>query len=242
MLAMPSATPYDLRFRALGIPVRVHPLFWVVMALLGGLGAHGRTVQDVVIWTICGFISILVHEYGHGLMSRAFGFHPSISLYWMGGLCTSEGDRQTPWQRLAVLSCGPGAGLVLAGLFWFGAPLLAERGLRFSPAGVEFVNDMITINLLWSLLNLLPIYPLDGGQIAGVIFTKVNRYKGMQWTHILSLVVAGVAAIWMYQKYQSIVNALLFASLAVTNLQLLQALREYSHYDAYGDDADFWKR
>ena len=40
MLGMPEPTAYDLRFRLLGIPVRVHPLFWIVMAVMGGGGEN----------------------------------------------------------------------------------------------------------------------------------------------------------------------------------------------------------
>src|SRR6185312_7868300 len=62
------------------------------------------------------FLSILVHEFGHGLMARAFGDQPSILLYGMGGLCYTAAGRQTPGQRLAVLASGPGAGFLLFGL------------------------------------------------------------------------------------------------------------------------------
>src|SRR5579875_2541086 len=105
-----SETPYDLRFRALGIPVRVHPFFWLVAAMLGW---QNENIPVVLIWVGCVFVSILVHEYGHGLMARAFGASPSIVLHGFGGLCIYQPDRQTPRQRLAVLLCGPGAGFVL---------------------------------------------------------------------------------------------------------------------------------
>ena len=62
----------------------------------------------MLIWIGCVFVSILVHEYGHGLMSRLFRFSPSIVLYGMGGSATPRAERQTPWQRLAVLFAGPG--------------------------------------------------------------------------------------------------------------------------------------
>ena len=81
MLAMPATTPYDLRFRMLGIPVRVHPLFWLVSAMMG---FNGDDPVGTLIWVACVFASILAHEYGHGLMGRAFGAHPQIALYWDG--------------------------------------------------------------------------------------------------------------------------------------------------------------
>src|SRR5450755_1945523 len=102
-----SETPYDLRFRFLEIPVRVQPIFWVTSTFLGW---QDYNLPMVAVWVACVFVSILVHEYGHGLMSKAFHDSPSIILWGMGGLCYTESDRQSPAQRLAVVLCGPGAG------------------------------------------------------------------------------------------------------------------------------------
>ena len=104
-----SSTPYDLRFRFLDIPVRIHPLFWLMMAVLGW---RDNDLASVLIWVGCAFVSILVHEFGHGLMAKQFRGSPSIVLYGLGGLCYSQGER-TAGQRLAVLLAGPGAGFLL---------------------------------------------------------------------------------------------------------------------------------
>ena len=105
-----SETPYDLRFRLLGIPVRIHPLFWLVTVMLGW---REYELLAVTVWVACVFVSILVHEFGHGLAAKAFDASPSIVLWGLGGLCYSQGDRQSPGQRLAVILCGPGAGFLL---------------------------------------------------------------------------------------------------------------------------------
>ncbi len=93
MLGVPDTTAYDLRFRFLGIPVRVHPLFWLVTALLA---SESRDPKAILIWIACVFVSILVHEYGHGLMSRAFRCSPSIVLYGMGGSATPRRSGRPP--------------------------------------------------------------------------------------------------------------------------------------------------
>ena len=64
---------------------------------------------------VCVFVSILVHEFGHGLMAKSFHGSPSVVLYALGGLCYSQGERR-PGQRLAVLFLGPGAGFLLCAL------------------------------------------------------------------------------------------------------------------------------
>jgi stage IV sporulation protein FB len=190
-----AETPYDLRFRLLGIPVRVHPLFWVVMAVLGW---QDRRLELVALWVVCGLISILVHEFGHGLMSKVFGSSPSIVLWAMGGLCYSQAERQTLGQRLAVVLAGPAAGLglylivMVASSALFGLTAaehlsMTELLLNIQPhfedvhsAQQRFPNDvcfeaywfMIQINLFWSLFNLLPIWPLDGGQATQILLSR----------------------------------------------------------------------
>jgi membrane-associated protease RseP (regulator of RpoE activity) len=242
MFGVPAETPYDLRFRLLGISVRVHPLFWLVIALLGGIGHEGFTPKDVVIFMACAFVSIVVHEYGHGLVARAFGYHPWIVLHTFGGLCISEAERRSGWHRLIELICGPGAGFLLAGVIYSVHSVLLSSGASISETGEQIYLDLMWINIGWGVLNLLPIYPLDGGQITGVVLSMFNPRQGMRWTHIISLVTAGVLAIVALQFLKSLYTTIVFAVLAVLNFQALQTLHHYAKYGNYEDDADWWKR
>jgi Zn-dependent protease len=237
MLGMPEPTAYDLHFRFLGIPVRVHPLFWLFTALTGGSRGN-ETMFPILIWIGCVFVSILVHEYGHGLMSRAFRCSPSIVLYGMGGLCYSEAERQTPWQRLAVLFAGPGAGLLFYACIEIGLRIL---GVPHGSVGSEICWDLIQINYYWSLFNLLPVWPLDGGQITGVLLTMYNRRKGMNWAHVVSLVTGAVLAM-VGVKYNDMFLIIFFSLLAFLNFQILQAHHHTAKYGALDEDADWWKR
>ncbi len=239
MLGMPEPTAYDLRFRFLGIPVRVHPMFWIITALLGSGGGEDFDPQAVVIWVGCVFFSILVHEYGHGLMSRVFRCSPAIVLYGMGGLCYSEAERQTPWQRLAVLISGPGAGFLLLFLMVGGRYVLGQPEL--SPLGQRILWDMFWINLVWGILNLLPIWPLDGGQMSGVVLSMINRRKGTSWAHVVSLLTAGIVAILAFQ-YRLYIPGIFFAYFAVINYRVLQSLHHAAKYGSVEDDADWWRR
>ena len=83
-------TAYDLSFRFLGFPVRIHPLFWVVSALLGMSGEIGDMKTWFVrlaIWIAAVFVAILVHELGHSLVFRhVFRVRSMIVLHGAGGL------------------------------------------------------------------------------------------------------------------------------------------------------------
>jgi stage IV sporulation protein FB len=85
------------------------------------------------------------------------------------------------------------------------------------------------INLVWGLVNLLPVYPLDGGRVAEEILRGINPGRGMEWTLKLGIVTGALVALGMYQylQPQSLLGAypvLLFLFLAFTNFQLLQQL------------------
>jgi stage IV sporulation protein FB len=259
MLGIPESTSYDLRFRLLGIPVRVHPFFWLVAAFLG---FRERNIPLTLLNAGSVFLSIMVHEYGHGLMAKSFSSSPSIILHALGGLCVSDAERQSLLQRLAVIICGPGAGFVLFGLVvlagWAlrGIPpqdslalalsaTFTERVLMALGGSIDLLDAywfLLRINLWWGIFNLAPIWPLDGGQITGVLLSMANRREGMRWTHIISLVTAGILAVVMYQWGQTFMP-IFFALFALTNFQILQAMHHSSiSSGGLDEDEDWWKR
>ena len=240
MFGIPAESPYDLRFRLLGIPVRVHWFFWIIAAMLGGVG--NDSLGHILTWVGCVFLSIVVHEMGHGLMTRLFGGHPNIVLFGMGGVCYTEAERQTPGQRLAVLIMGPGAGFLLAGLVYLVYRGLARSDTPVGELGGYAIGSLLWINIVWGLLNLLPIWPLDGGQITGVLLGLVNRRNGLRWTHVLSMLVAGVLAFFAYQRLGDIFLTLFLGLFALTNYQMLQALHQQSRYGSFEDEGEWWRR
>jgi Zn-dependent protease len=255
-------TPYDLRFQALGIPVRVHPFFWLVTAMLGW---RQENIPLVLIWMACVFVSILVHEYGHGLVARAFGSPASILLWGGGGLCYNQVDRHRPSQRLAVVLSGPGAGFVFCGAIMLAFSVIAGltprehlaylRYLLWLPrddfaldSGLDklgFVSRycyiyLIYINLWWGLVNLLPVWPLDGGHVFEIVLTQVNPREGRRWTHVVSLVVAGVLAVMVYALSKDLFLTFFFGFFAFINYQSLQSIYQAQTMGTYDDD--WWRK
>ena len=258
-----SETPYDLRFRFLDIPVRVHPLFWLGSALLAGTS---EKLTVILSWVACVFVSILVHEYGHGLTAKAFRSSPSIVLWMGGGLCSSQDDRQTPMQRLAVVLWGPGAGFVLCGLvmlvfsvlygltpsehlgvvqYLLGLPL---GGQPISLEHRDSIGDgvflvyffLVQINLFWGLVNLLPIWPLDGGRVCEILFSLHNPYQGKRRAHTVGLVTAGCLAVLSYLWTRDYFLAIFFGFFAFLNYQTLQTIHQAQVMGLY--DEDWWRR
>jgi stage IV sporulation protein FB len=251
MFGVPGPTEFDLRFRLLGMPVRVHPLFWVLALFLGWDFGTGAVL---IIWVACVFVSILVHEFGHALVARAFGANPHVLLYSFGGLCIYD-EQQRPSHRLMVLAMGPGAGFLLMGAtigfayLAFGISPIDAWHLNFtegrstpSPYLRVAMFFLIEINFLWGIFNLFPIIPLDGGQIASVLLTFHNRRQGPRRAYILSLVTAGLLTIYFVQSKQ-FYNAILVGLMAFSSYQALQVLHHQASYGgSVEDDADWWKR
>jgi stage IV sporulation protein FB len=243
LLGEPPRTQADLNFSLFGIPVRVDPWFWLVTLMLG---YRSGDVPSVLTWIIAVFLSILVHEMGHAAVMRAYGFRPWIILYGMGGLTSydqgysvrSKGSE--PLGQVLTCLAGPMAGFLLAGVLVLGL-MLAGYGEEIVLVGpwhwkimpylmsfpnerfAHLLNNLFQICVLWGLVNLLPIYPLDGGQIAREILLKLNSRDGIRWSLLLSILAAGMMAAIGLIQWQSWFVALFFGYLAYTSYATLQA-------------------
>ncbi len=195
MYGMAGETEFDVRFQLFGIPIRIHPVFWLSSAIL--VWGDGNRMDLVFIGILCVLISILVHELGHALMSRRYGYPSEIVLYFFGGYATTS--HFSTWKRIAVTAAGPGAGLVLFYLV-YGVFTVLERQapqiLLEYDAIFYAIRIMLFANLVWNIMNLVPCLPLDGGQIMQAL---VFRYGGRNATDLvmrISTIASGAVAIW----------------------------------------------
>jgi Zn-dependent protease len=255
----PAETPFDLRWRMFNIPVRVHPLFWVVSAALGWSSFDEFGINALLIWMFAMFASILIHELGHVFMGRVFGTDGHIVLLAFGGLAIGSNNLSNPWKRIAVSFAGPGVQLVLLAAVWFAAPLLPPH-----QAVGWLIRDLVLINLFWPLLNLLPIWPLDGGQICRDLCRIFLGAKGVIISLVISIAVAGTLAVlksgllpWRWSKpvveqlhpylllllvfltAPSIIMALWFAMFAANSVQEYQ---QESQRSRWRDEEFPWAR
>lgn len=212
-------TPYDLRFSLLGVPIRISPAFWVVALFLGS----SQSLEGALLWVACVLVSILVHEMGHALVQRLFGGRPEVVLYAFGGFAAAPGVRDTPWRSVLISLAGPAAGFALFGL----VKAIVAAGVLDPTPRLEFVvGALIYINWFWSLLNLAPIWPLDGGRVAREFFVGVMpAARGIVVSLWVSVVCGAALAIFLYQETQSLWNAALFGMLAYQSYEALQRYR-----------------
>ncbi|MEI8379983.1 MAG: site-2 protease family protein [Planctomycetota bacterium] len=210
-------TPFDLRMIAFRIPIRVHPSFWIAGLLFSWSPNH----PDLMfLWIMCLFVSILVHELGHAVMAEAFGWPSEVLLYWCGGLAFSNRHHnRTHWRDIAVSLAGPFAGFGLFGLTAVVAILLKERP---HPIVAIVIYNLIQINLLWGLVNLLPVYPLDGGQVCQSLLAWLGFRNPVRTSAQISVLAGGAAAVFFFSYLHQPFGGMLFAMLCLQNLATLQ--------------------
>ena len=166
-----------------------------------------------------------------------------------GGMGSWKGGRTRslkPNEQIIVSLAGPVAGLLLALLFTIIAfvicmnPELENFGLgvfwagpfpipTYDISGTIFADSLtlhmffrvaIFINIFLNIFNLLPVYPLDGGQIARQIFMQVDPWGGVRKSIILSMCISVFIALYALSKQDSFLG-LFFGYMAYTNYQSL---------------------
>jgi stage IV sporulation protein FB len=224
---------------------------WGASISAGDSGASNNPGQGVflILWIASMFVSILIHELGHSLAMRYYGIPSSIVLYHFGGLAIPDSfssfgrmsKLRARENQLVISAAGPVAQLLLAAAVILG---VEAAGYRFAetiwplerfvpvsskpyvPSYVAFVvlSFLAGPSIYWALLNLVPVYPLDGGQISRELFIRFGSRNAIRDSLSLSLFTAIGCAVYGYSSGEPFL-AMLFVSLAVSSYQLLQMFR-----------------
>jgi stage IV sporulation protein FB len=174
------------------------------------------------------------------LAIRYYGWRPRIILYSFGGLAAYEPTYRDRRAQIVIALAGPAAGFIFAAAILAGI-VAARHEVRFRPDflapfafeifDLENLNilifDLLYVNIAWGLLNLLPIYPLDGGKVAQEALTFFNPRDGMRQSLLISIVAAVGVGIALYMRQNSFSALILFGMLAFSNYQMLQAYGNY---------------
>ncbi len=202
----------------------------------------------LIIWSAAVFVSILIHELGHALAMRYYGIRSRMILYHFGGLAI--GNSFGSWNgarrgalnardSLFIAAAGPAAQLVLAG---FGYALGRYLGVSMeldwllqdyfsiqppevpaptSAATYAMFNALVTPSVLWALLNLLPILPMDGGNIMLNSLALSKNRDPQRNAHLVSIFVAALVALYCFQTGNQMLT-MMCVLFAATNWQQLQ--------------------
>ncbi len=184
-----------LRFGLLGFKIHIQPGFWVIALLL--VGSKHRSFAENISLVAIVFASILVHELGHAIAARRAGLDPIIQIHMFGGI--------TRWiplgpitrgRAIGIAMAGPAAGMLLAALSVVALLLLPHSAAaRTMPQLHQALVTLGRVNGFWSVVNLLPIMPFDGGQILTQLLGPKRRVMAAR----VSLVVGCITATLLFR-------------------------------------------
>jgi len=206
-------------FRLFNIPIRIQGMFWLLCLFIGMRYLQEGGGKGIGMFLIFGgslFVTILWHELGHAWARKSNGApYSEIVLHGFGGYCTGPGSFSRA-QSIFISAAGPLANLVLAAAAWvvLQAPGIGGFWLNFA------MSTLIMINLFLGILNLLPIFPMDGGQILASVLGPQRRRN----VYMIGLVLGAIIALFSLTN-RNIFGAVIFGMLAYQNWKGLQGQR-----------------
>jgi Zn-dependent protease len=207
--------------------VRIHGSFLLVVAFLG---FRPGDLRGLVEWMVVVLVGVLLHELGHALVGRSFGLTPQIDLIGFGGLTSwsagAAGGLSTA-KRIAISLAGPFTGIAIGlGTMAFvrargGPPFdeIADNPSSWSP----LVKTIVFVNAGWGVLNLLPILPMDGGNVLFQSMNWLTKGRGEKPARIVSCAVAVVLGLVAFFVYGQVYMAAVAGLFAVQNVQAYRA-------------------
>jgi Zn-dependent protease len=216
-----------VRFSLIGFPTRIEPSFLVLVAMMG----FGFPLHRFGLWMVVATASILAHELGHALAARSIGATATITLEGMTGLTYPRRDKPFSRREDAIVSfAGPAVGLIL-GL----AAIVALVVLRWdsdTTGGFLLVLSIFT-TAGWSVFNLLPILPLDGGHLLVSALPGSAADRQLRAAKI-SIAVAGAAGLVAYRTGWTF-SALFAVLLVGQNLAMIKRLETQGRIEPLSD-------
>lgn len=201
LAAMPTRNGSIKLFRFLGIDVYIH-WAWFLAFLYFTSRPHSYSNYGWSALEILSlFLIVLTHEFGHALACRSVGGTANLIILWPLGGVAYVNPPQRPGAQLWSIAAGPLVNVVLAPIL-FGLAILGKNlGWDASyPDAYLLIENVTLINLVLLIFNLMPVYPLDGGQILrSLLWYPFGRANSLMAASIIGFV--GVAALILLAIY-----------------------------------------
>jgi Zn-dependent protease len=183
-------------FRAFGIDVYLH-WSWFILVLIELQSPQFPTYfwSFVALFTI--FAIVLLHEFGHALACRSVGGKADTIMLWpLGGVAYVQ-PPQRPGAILWSIVAGPLVNVVLVPVTILGYFAATRWIPGVNPDLQLWTLRTMQLNLALLIFNMLPIYPLDGGQtLQAILWFIIGRPRSLRLVAGIGVVVAIVAGIW----------------------------------------------
>lgn len=211
---MPAGRQDSIRlFTFAGINVFLH-WSWFLVAVYEIQSRSGR--YSSVAWNVLEylalFVIVLIHEFGHALACRQVGGRADRIVLWpLGGVAYVDPPPR-PGATLWSIAAGPLVNVAFFPILWVAVRGSRIAGLPSSHHDVfQLLRTVFYINFFLLAFNILPIYPLDGGQILrSLLWFVIGRARSLMVATVLGLLgVLGFVALALTQ------GSVWYAALAV---------------------------
>jgi Zn-dependent protease len=190
-------------FRLAGVDLNLH-WSWFLVAAYEIESRKGR--YSSVAWNaleyLALFLIVLLHEFGHALACRQVGGTANQIVLWPLGGVAYVNPPQRPGATLWSIAAGPLVNVVLLPVLF--AAVVMSRSLGWAhamPDAYQLLRAVMWIDVSLLVFNILPIYPLDGGQILrSLLWFVLGRGRSLIVTTVLGLLgIAGffALALWL---------------------------------------------
>jgi Zn-dependent protease len=175
-------------FRFSGVEVYLHFSWFLIAAIY--ISGYIRRYESPI-WGVLEYLSVfvivLIHEFGHALACRQVGGVANRIVLWpLGGIAFVNPPRRAG-AYLWSIAAGPLVNVVLLPVLGFFS-LIAQASLPGSDVAV-FFRDLNFLNAVLLVFNLLPVFPLDGGQIVrGLLWFPFGEVRSLQIASAIGLV------------------------------------------------------
>jgi Zn-dependent protease len=220
-------------------PIFVEPFFVLLCLFFVFEGLEsGDQFPYKLLWVPILFVSIVWHEIGHALAIRRYGFGAStIVLHGLGGVTinTSRAN-STPKESIIISAAGPAFSFSLT-LFFGAAFFVLQQWVTPGTLDASLALDLLfqfcmltaLVNVIWTVFNLLPVLPMDGGQILyqALVLRLKDRRRSLLTAAYASLATLGIAVIlgWTSGWVHPVFLALFALLFAFQNIQIIQQSR-----------------
>jgi Zn-dependent protease len=178
-------------FRLAGVSVSLHWSWFLVAAyeIQSRKGDYNSIIWNVLEYLAL-FLIVLTHEFGHAMACRQVGGTADKILLWPFGGVAYVDPPQRPGATLWSIAAGPLVNVVLLPVL-IGAVMAARAaGLpQTAPDVYAFLRAVLYIDGSLLVFNILPIYPLDGGQILrSLLWFVLGRARSLMVATIVGFV------------------------------------------------------
>ncbi len=178
-------------FRAYGIDVYVHWSWFIALAVIYQVAEGDRNPGLFLLLYVTLFGLVVLHEYGHALACRSVGGSVGHIVLWpLGGIAFVQPPPR-PSALLWTIAAGPlvNLGLIVVGV----AGIMVAAAIGAGEAILGYLNTFVFLNAILFLFNMMPAYPLDGGQILqAVLWYFMPRVKAIYYSSAVGLAFGGL--------------------------------------------------